>query len=407
MEISQKSYSLPKSRKGKKMLNKNSGSASNTIDSYRKRQQRGPKIIWGIATLLIVVGIIILVVLFTGDNKPQIALFATETPTPTLTATATITPSPTATPTLTSTPTQTLTPTPSAPFSYIVEEGESLASIAEKFALEEGNGILLLLALNPVVEERGFVFVGEEILIPNPGMELPTPTAVPVDLPTGTELNYTVRPGDSIAAIAIKFRSTEDAIIEANELENANAIQVGQILIVPANLVTPEPTRLPPTAPADATATPTAPTGGEETPTPIAASCDYDENTDYIAQIFELLNTERVTQGLTPLTENAQLSTAALIHASDMACNSFLNETGSDGSTAEERVAAQGYIASLVLQEIHAQPPEYGGDGQAAFDAWMGGTTLLNPNATEVGIGYAYSKDSALGGYFTIILAAP
>ena len=389
-------------------MNKDSDSASNTIDSYRKRQQRGPVIIWSIAALLIVIGIIVLVVLFTGDNKPQISFFATETPTPTLTATATITPSPTATSTLTSTPTETLTPTPSGPFTYIVEEGEFLYSIVEKFNLGD-DGIFLIYALNPVVESGGgTVYPGQEIFIPNPGMQLPTATPVPADLPRGTELNYTVRPGDSIAAIAIKFRSTEDAIIEANELENANSIQVGQILIIQANLVTPEPTRLAPTAPADATTTPTTTTGGEEeTPTPIAAACDYDENTDYIAQIFKLLNTERVTQGLTPLTENAQLSTAALIHASDMACNSFLRKTGSDGSSPKERVTTQGYIASLVLQEIHAQPPEYGGDGQAAFDAWMGGTILLNPNAKKVGIGYAYSKDSALGGYFTIILAAP
>lgn len=381
----------------------NSGSASNTIDSYRKRQQRGPVIIWSIAALLVIVGVIVLVVWFTGDNKPQITLFATETPTPTLTHTPTVTSSPTATATITFTPTMTLTPTASAPFSYIVEEGESLTLIADKFELGD-DGILLLLALNPAVETRGFVFVGEEILIPNPGMELPTATPVPADLPRGTELNYTVRPGDSIAAIAVKFRSTEEAIIEANELENANAILVGQVLIIPANLVTPEPTRLPPTAPANTTPSPTAAAQGTA---PVGGTCDYDENADIVAQIFELVNNERVAQGLTPLTENPQLSAAALVHASDMACNSFLKESGSDGSTAEERVAAQGYDASLVLQEIHAQPPEYGGDGQAAFDAWMGGNTLLNPNATEVGIGYAYFADSALGGYYTIVLAKP
>ncbi|MBT3338828.1 MAG: LysM peptidoglycan-binding domain-containing protein [Anaerolineae bacterium] len=383
----------------------NSGSASNTIDSYRKRQQRGPAIIWGIVVLLVITGIIILVVVFTGDNKPQISLFATETPTPTLTFTPTVTSSPTATATLTSTPTMTLTPTPSAPFSYIVEEDESFASIAEKFGIGE-DGILLLIALNPVAGQRGFVYVGEEILIPNPGMKLPTATPVPFDLPLGTELNYIVQPGDSIAAIAIKFRSTEEAIIEANELENANAIQVGQILIVPANLVTPEPTRLPPTAPVDITPTPTvAPAGGDGGSG--VAACPFEENQDYIAQIFELVNNERVTQGLTPLKESPQLSAAAMVHASDMVCNSFLKEVGSDGSTVEERVLAQGYTASLVLQEIHAQPPEYGGDGQAAFDAWMGGTTLLNPNTTRIGIGYAYSQDSALGGYFTVVLAAP
>jgi len=385
----------------------NSGSASNTIDSYRKRQQRGPVIIWGIAALLIIVGIIILVVWFTGDNKPQISLFATETPTPTLTHTATITSSPTATATLTLTPTMTLTPTPSAPFSYIVEEGEFLYSIVEKFELGD-DGILLIYALNPVVESTGgTVYPGQEILIPNPGMELPTPTTVPVDLAKGTLVNYTVRPGDSIAAIAVKFRSTEGAIIEENELENANAIQVGQILVIPVNMVTPEPTRLPPTAPVNATTTPTPPPAPSGSETPVGAACDYQENAAYIAQIFELVNNERVTQGLTPLTENAQLTAAALVHASDMACNNFLKETGSDGSTPEERVATQGYDAFLVVQEIHAQAPEYRGDGQAAFDTWMDGTTLLTPNVTEIGIAYAYSANSAFGGYFTIILATP
>lgn len=387
------------------MTTNSSGSASSTIDSYRKRQQRGPVLIWGLAILLVVVGIIILVVWLTGDNKPQIALFATETPTPTLTYTPTVTSSPTPTSTATLTPTVTLTPTASAPFSYIVEEGEFLYGIIDKFALGE-DGILLIYALNPVVEAAGgSLYPGQEILIPNPGMELPTATPVPVDLPSGTALNYIVRPGDSIAAIALKFRSTEDAIIEENKLENANTIQVGQVLIVPANLVTPEPTRLPPTEPADATPSPTAATQG--TAPSVGGTCDYDENAEIVAQIFELVNDERVTQGLTPLTKNQKLSAAALVHASDMACNSFLKETGSDGSTPKERVAAQGYNASLVLQEIHAQPPEYGGDGQAALDAWMGGTTLLNPKTTEVGIAYAYSKDSALGGYYTIILAAP
>jgi len=66
-------------------------SASDTIDAYRKRQQRGPVIIWGVAALLVLVGIIILIIWLTGDNKPTISLYATETPTPTLTSTATAT----------------------------------------------------------------------------------------------------------------------------------------------------------------------------------------------------------------------------------------------------------------------------------------------------------------------------
>ena len=388
------------------MTSKSDTSASDTIDAYRKRQQRGPVIIWGFAVLLVLIGIIILIIWLTGDNKPSISFLASETPTPTSTATVTLTATPTSTSQPTSTPTQTLTPvppTPSAPFTYTVGEGESLVVISDKFNLGE-NGVLLLLALNPVVEERGFVYVGEEILVPNPDMELSTATPVPVSLAQGTELEYTIRPGDTIAAIAVKFRSTSEAILELNDIENANTIQAGQVILVPVNLVTAEPTRLPPTAPANVTPSPTAPASSG---TPIGGACNYEENEAYIEQIFELVNTERITQGLSPLAINEKLSDAALVHASDMACNSIFKEEGSDGSTPEERVEAQGYDASLVLQEIHAQPPEYGGDGQAAFDAWMGGTSLLNPTVTEIGIAYAYSSESAFGGYFTLVLATP
>jgi uncharacterized protein YkwD len=395
------------------------GTASNTIDAYRKRQQRGPVIIWGLAVLLVLVGIIVLVVWFVGSgNKPampKISLFATETATPTLTYTPTVTSSPTATSTMTMTPTMTLTPTPSAPFSHIVQEGESFDAIKEKYALGD-DGILLLLALNPEAAARGFVFVGEEILVPNPGMELPTATPVPVDLPKGTELQYTILPGDSIAAIAAKFRSTEDAILELNEIENANTIQAGQTIIVPANLVTPAPTRLPPTSPADVTPTPVA--GSAATPAPTkqaaagttasTANCTYQENRDYVAQIFDLVNTERVSQGLKPLAENPSLSAAALAQASDMACNNFWKTTGSDGSTLKDRLTAQGYNATFSDIQVHAQPPEYSGDGKAAVNAWLAADNLLlSPKATELGIGYAYYRQSAYGGYFTIILAAP
>ncbi len=382
-------------------------SASDTIDAYRKRQQRGPVIVWIIAALFVIVGIVVLIIWLTGDNKPTISFLSTETPTSTLTATLTVTPSPTLTPIPTLTATATLTPLPptaSAPFSYTIQEGESFTVVAEKFGLDEESGILLLLQLNPTPAARGFVLLGEEIMVPNPDMKLPTATSVPVDLKKGTELEYTIRPGDTIAAIAIKFRSTSEAILELNEIDNPNTIQAGQVLLIPANLVTAEPTRLPPTSPPNATATPI--TAGN-TPTPFAASCDYEENANFITQIFELVNTERVRQGLSPLAENQKLTAAAMLHALDMACNDFSGEIGSDGSTAEERVAAQDYVASLVLQEVVALPPEYGGDGQAAFDVWMGGTTLLNPNVTEMGIAYAYSSSSTFGGYFTIILAAP
>ncbi|MCF6277833.1 MAG: LysM peptidoglycan-binding domain-containing protein [Anaerolineales bacterium] len=397
-------------------INTESGSASNVINSYRKRQQRGPFIIWGIAGLLIVIGIIVLVVWFTGDNKPQISLFATETPTPTLTSTPTITPSPTSTPTLTMTPTVTFTPTPSVPFSYIIEEGESLNAVAEKFNLGD-NGILLLLALNPqIVDNNGIVFVGQEIIVPNPGMELPTPTSIPADLPRGTLLEYTIQPGDSIAAIAAKFNSTEEGIIAENELEDANAIFVGQIISVPANLVTPVPTRLAPTSSPDpnliATPVAQATSAPEATPLPtVAATCTYTENTAYVNQVFTLINNARVDAGLPALTLNDKLTAAAKAHAIDMGCNNFMSHTGTNGSSYQERITEQGYTFSIAAENLFARPPEFGGDGQTAFDWWMSNAThrdtILSTYVTEIGISYVAVDGSMLGGYFSVIFASP
>jgi len=122
---------------------------SNVISSYRKRRQaRGPVIIYGAAGLLVLIGIIMLVVWLTGPSKPLNAMFATDTPTPTITPSPTSTSTPTLTPTITSTATETTTPTPSSPFVYTVQEGDYLALLVEKFSL--GNdGIALILLLNP------------------------------------------------------------------------------------------------------------------------------------------------------------------------------------------------------------------------------------------------------------------
>lgn len=240
------------------MVKKNLPRTADVIASYRKRQHAGPYIIWGMAGLLLLVGVIILVIWLTGPSKPLETLFATDTPTPTLTYTPTNTSTPTETPTITPTFTETPTATPDKPFEYTVQEGESLAVIAEKFNLGE-NGILLILAINPRIDAANpIVYVGQVILVPNPGMQLPTATPLPTGLPRGTKIEYYVQPGDSLALIAQKFNSTVEAIQKENKIEDPNALFVGQKLIVPINLVTPQPTAIPSATPADLVATATA-----------------------------------------------------------------------------------------------------------------------------------------------------
>jgi LysM repeat protein len=245
-------------------------STRSVIDKYRKRRQQNRVVfVWGGAALLILVGIILLVVWLAGPSQPLSALFATETPTPTLTFTPTLTSTPTETPVPTETSTETLTPTQSAPYTYTVQEGDFLSTIIERENLGDG-GLALILLLNPYTDEGAnnsidpatqIIYPGQEILLPYPGMPVPTSTPIPADLPRGTELTYFIQAGDTLAGIAAAFNSTMDAIIEANDLEDPNAIFVGQQLTIPANIVTATATRPPtstPLTPAASTSVPTA-----------------------------------------------------------------------------------------------------------------------------------------------------
>ena len=157
------------------MLNRTPPKSSDVINSYRKRRlQRGPLLMYG-AIALVVLGVILLLVWLTRPNQPLGGLFATDTPTPTLTFTPTNTPVPSETPTITPTGTATITSTPSEPFPYIIQEGNSLDAIAQRFNLGE-DGILLILDENPaIVTNNGLIFVGQEIVIPPPGSILVYP----------------------------------------------------------------------------------------------------------------------------------------------------------------------------------------------------------------------------------------
>ncbi|MBA4380243.1 MAG: hypothetical protein C0393_06155 [Anaerolinea sp.] len=219
-----------------------------TIGAHRKKRQKWtPFIIGGMAILLVVIGVIILVVGFSGGGGFN--LFSTQTPTPTITPSPTNTPIPTSTPTITPTPTDTPTPTPSVPYNYTVVEGDSLIKIAKDHGLDD-NGYLVILLLNPQINPNTqIIFVGQTILLPPPGMQLPTATTVPSNAPPGTKINYFVMPGDSLGSIANKLNSTIDDIVKNNKdlLKDGDktVIYPGWTLVVRINLVTPQPTSTP------------------------------------------------------------------------------------------------------------------------------------------------------------------
>jgi LysM repeat protein len=231
-----------------------SKSPQNVINQYKKRQQAGPMLVWIIAIALVVVGLILVIVWLLGSGGPSLTFFATDTPTPTLTFTPTNTPIPTETPTVTQTPSITPTPTPASPFTYKVQDGDTLVGIIDSQGLGNNpNALQLIIFLNPNVDPNNLI-VGEDILLPNPDMPLPTATPIPSDLPRGTKIVYTIQSGDSLELIASKFNSTVEAILALKENEeagitDANTIFAGQKIVVPVNLVTPTPTLRPTVTP--------------------------------------------------------------------------------------------------------------------------------------------------------------
>jgi LysM repeat protein len=231
-------------------------SPKDVIEAYRKQQgrsQKWPRIIFWSFVVIILIAAAGLVYWFTtgGELDVPISFLASKTPT----STETMTPSPlppTLTPTLTPTerppthtPTITPTPTRDSPFIYVVEEGDTLSSLAEEFEVD----VLVLIEANQerlgLDSNNPIIRVGDELLIPLPGTQLSTPTPLPEGLPAGTRIEYMVQPGDTLTSIAEKFNSTVEDILERNEIEDANAIEVGQIIIVRVNLVTPVPTETP------------------------------------------------------------------------------------------------------------------------------------------------------------------
>jgi uncharacterized protein YkwD len=147
------------------------------------------------------------------------------------------------------------------------------------------------------------------------------------------------------------------------------------------------------------------------------SGCAYQRNPGYESQVLGLINQQRQNYGLDPLTPNVALSNAALYYSTDMACNNrtdFTRHTDSLGNRWYQRINAQGYSYSVALENVYVGNPTYGGpDGtpQGAISWWMNSSihkaNILNPDVTQIGIGYVFVSDSAYGGYFTTDFASP
>lgn len=127
-----------------------------------------------------------------------------------------------------------------------------------------------------------------------------------------------------------------------------------------------------------------------------------DENPDFVQNVVELVNAQRLTNGLTPLRASALLTQSAQNHANDQSRRNYIGHNSPEGVTPTQRIMATGYDRNAYTGENI-----YNGFGsasytspQAAVNWWMNSpahrANILNPSFTELGVGLAITTSTGM-----------
>jgi LysM repeat protein len=139
-------------------------------------------------------------------------------------------------------------PTPSpTPFTYVVEVGDTLSSIAARYNVRPGT----LIEVNNILDPNNLA-VGTPLLIPgyvspagtndssatNGSEDAQTDTGGTGDTTAtggtaGEAVVHVVQPGESLGQIAAEYGVDPVALADANNITNGNLIRVGQRLVIP------------------------------------------------------------------------------------------------------------------------------------------------------------------------------
>lgn len=138
-------------------------------------------------------------------------------------------------------------------------------------------------------------------------------------------------------------------------------------------------------------------------------TCAFTTDAPRTDQVAAAINAYRAESGVPAYTVNPQLREAAQAHANDMACNQLFFHNGSNGSTPQSRVAASGYVASFITENVYGSYPPLTPDGAVTW--WKNDKTdpnhnlnLISTKYTEIGVGYAFFDNF---GYYVVVFATP
>jgi len=138
---------------------------------------------------------------------------------------------------------------------------------------------------------------------------------------------------------------------------------------------------------------------------PIPPTATPNPALDAVVDLFNRTNALRAQNGLQPYRLSDKLNASAERHSRDMASTGNIDHTGSDGSTAKQRIRDTGYEAQFTGEDI------YGGVATVddAWDYWSNDpphrATLLNQQYVDIGISVVKGQRGTF--YYTLDLAKP
>ena len=124
--------------------------------------------------------------------------------------------------------------------------------------------------------------------------------------------------------------------------------------------------------------------------TPVVAGAPPHE---FIQQVVDLTNQFRTANGLSLLSINIELQTAAQGHSRDLANGDYFSHTGLDGRKPWDRAEDAGYNYYTVGENIAAGQRSPAEVVQAWIDSPPHLANLMNPAFSEIGIGYEFLQD--------------
>jgi len=203
----------------------------------------------------------------------------------------------------------------SAPSSYTVITGDTVAGIAKRFGLATAS----VLAMNGL-SWKSTIFPGQKLTLTT----APAPVAVATPAPAASSGTYTIVRGDTLSAIASKHGVSTASLIAANGLAWTSIVFPGQTLRIPGA-----------SAPTAAAATPVATVSA---PTASAGS--------YAIKTGDTLSSIAKSHGTTI---DALLSANALTYSSTIYAGKILTIPGANASTGVTSAATVSTAAPVLL----------------------------------------------------------